>query len=138
MFVDAMTDVPALAREQSDVPVPTPRTVSELAAQVVVVELDSIRSAIGTLPGGEHSRELVPKLRGRSLVGVERENPLIPCGCDAGIPLVGDRGTGDSEHASAGARRELPCVVRRSAVDNDHFVGPPEIAHRLVDPDRLI
>ena len=50
VFVHATADVAAVAREQSNVPVPTPRAVVKLASEVVVSELHPIGGVGRILP----------------------------------------------------------------------------------------
>ena len=90
VFVHATADVAAVAREQANMPIPTPRAVVKLAAEVVVSELHPIRG-VGRIPAGDDLSDLGAELRTDPLVGVDRENPVVFGGLDSEVPLRGDR-----------------------------------------------
>src|SRR2546426_10342630 len=75
-------------REQANVPVAAPAAAPPLPSQVHVLEADAVR---WVRRGREHLSKLVPQRTGDPLVGVERQDPLVPRRRDRGIPLTGDR-----------------------------------------------
>ena len=82
--------------------------------------------------------QLDAQLRAHSLVGVERENPAIPCGRDSGVSLRRNRFPDERHRASTRRLRDANGIVRGTAVDHDDLVGPREIGNGGADLSRLV
>src|SRR5713226_99922 len=72
------------------------------------------------------------------LIGVERQDPAVACGCDTGIALRSDGATDEMDDPRAGDAGEFRCAVGRAPVDYDHLIGPRDRRNGVANSRRLV
>src|SRR3989442_10443433 len=122
------TAVTELTPGETHNPVVAPVSPPEHAPVECVTALHAIGFACRSLGPRLHGHHLPRQLWSDPLIGIQREDPLVPGDRDTAVALLGDAAGTVGDDARARGARERYRAVRGSAVDDHHVGRPVEVA----------
>src|SRR5712664_1433244 len=130
--------VPKRAAREAHDPIVAPMAPAEHAPLKRVAALHPIGFVRHSLRPRLDRDQLLRQVWSDALIGIQREDPLVPGDRDTTVALLADAAGTVRDDARTLGTRERHRVVRGSAVDDHDIVGPGEVPDTSDDLFRLI